>query len=117
MSKNRVEGVYHLSGHEAPRELEGCYKIASIYLLLRFNLPTLDGIVVTEWNKSVAQYVFRFLQERGWKHVVIRTDKKNETGIYMRGGYLCSVEELESEVLYILGGAGLIKNAVFVTLF
>lgn len=97
-----MKGVYHLSGPEAPKELEGYYKISSIYLLHRYRLPTLDGLVIMQWDKSIAEYVFEYLRQKGWKDVVIRTDKKEETGGYIRGGYLCPVEKLEKEVVAIL---------------
>ena len=94
-------GIFALNG-AAPNELTGYNKTLSIFHVIQLGLPTQFGIVVTAWNEKISKCVLHFLESSTWEQVLIRTDKKDETGKYMRGGYLVSRTEVIPEVLSIL---------------
>lgn len=83
-------------------KLNDFWKAKSIAYLDKFGLPTLPAIAITNWNEEVKTELIQICKEKGWNSVVIRTDKKAETGERIpRGGYLTNLDQLSSEITKI----------------
>lgn len=82
--------------------LKGYYKTTSIIYLQMLGMPVLKGMVVTHWDDRVRQSALTFCNAYGLSKLLVRTDKKAETGKYMRGGYIIDIGELDKEVNAIL---------------
>lgn len=101
-------GFYHLHDpsaskmHQALEHLAGYYKTTSMINLRVLGLPVLKGVIVTRWDATVRHFLDSFCESHGFSKLLVRTDKRQETGIYMRGGYLIDVNELDTEVSEIL---------------
>jgi len=79
--------------------LDGYWKAKSTIYLDVLGLPTLKGIAVKAWDEHTKVAVRDYLASRGWKSVVIRSDKQDETGIDIPvGGYLVDVANLDAQV-------------------
>lgn len=97
-----IPGIFNLTTGTAPESLRGYNKMTSVYNVLSLGLPSQRGVVVTYWNSDISKWIDKFLQLESWDFVTIRTDKRNESGNYMRGGYLVSVNDVKNEVQKIL---------------
>jgi len=74
------------------REFAGFNKLESILLFKALSLPTLDAIVLTDFNNET----FEVLRDRyPNKSFIIRTDKREEAKDLPRGGYKSSTENLD----------------------
>lgn len=87
---------------QALDHLKGYYKTTSIIYLRMLGLPVLKGVVVTHWDDWVRQSALTFCNAYGLSKLLVRTDKRAETGKYMRGGYIIDIGELDKEVNAIL---------------
>lgn len=94
--------IFFLEPGPIPLPLQGYNKTTSIFEVLQLGLPTQEGIIITDWNDNVANITQSFLNIKQWNQVLIRTDKKGETGKYMRGGYIISIKEVPAECQRIL---------------
>jgi hypothetical protein len=108
-------GIYPLFNLEKDRlkktllELDGYWKTCSIVYIDQLGLPTLPAIAITTWSQNVKENLTRILKEKNWSSVVIRTDKKKETGENIpRGGYLIEISKLEDEIKHFLNAGRLI---------
>lgn len=83
-------------------KLNDFWKAKSIVYLDKFGLPTLPAIAITNWNEDVKNELIQICKEKGWNSIVIRTDKKAETGERIpRGGYLTNLDQLSLEITKI----------------
>ena len=93
---------------EALDFFQGYNKVVSILYLRMLRLPTLKGLVVWHWDENVQEKVLSIFNS--WRHssFLIRTDKKVETGEYMRGGYIRGVKDLDKEATAILNAGRIV---------
>lgn len=84
--------------HQALEQLAGYYKAISMINLRMLGLPILKGVVVTHWNRMVRHFLDSFCENHGLSKLLLRTDKRQETGVYMRGGYIIDINELDADV-------------------
>ena len=110
---NRI-GFYNFHNLSDSKRLQaldyfsGCYKTLSIIYLRMLDLPVLKGVAVVRWDEYVRQEVLGLFNTWGLSSVLVRTDKKAETGRYMRGGYVTGIGELDKEVNTILGAGRIV---------
>jgi hypothetical protein len=64
------------------------FKIRSWALLKALGLPTLSGIVISEWDTSVPSVIRSFAEIVGAQTLTFRSDREFEIGTYPRGGQL-----------------------------
>lgn len=79
----------------ALNDLEGYNKFMSVLYLCYLGLPTLPGVIVT--NGSGFSAVQSYFANRGETHVLLRTDSRDETGVYPRGGNLIKITRILRE--------------------
>jgi hypothetical protein len=77
-------------------------KLFSWLLLHVARVPTLEGVIVTAWNPSVAAVVKRFASRWPSQSVLLRSDTRLETGRAPRGGYILGGPELEHDARRLL---------------
>ena len=73
-------------------------KIQSWLLLWRLNLPTLKGVIFAGWSPEVESLVRRFANKYGYHALLIRSDRAPETGDYLPGGDIVSLDRLAEAV-------------------
>ena len=97
-------GLLHISSASdreldcAISEMRGYWKVTSMLLLRKLGRPVLDGLLVTAWSPIVLSAVRAFCESGGYEGVLLRHDRKDETGKYPMGGYIVPVEQVEGEV-------------------
>jgi hypothetical protein len=77
-------------------------KLLGWLVLHAAGLPTLPGLIVTEWNPAVARAATRFADRWPSQELLVRSDSPVETGRSPRGGYLVALAELEPEARLLL---------------
>lgn len=95
-------GVYEIRPRKLPNALIDFKKAASIFQVLELGLSTQKGIIVTSWTQEIEAFLNWYIQKHNWDKILIRTDKRHESGKYMRGGYLVNQEEIIGEIVRIL---------------
>ena len=94
-----LTNLTHQDFEKTIRKLENFWKAKSIALLDRFGLHTLSAVAITSWDEKIKQKLVNFCKVNDWNSVVIRTDKKKETGKDIpRGGYLVKISQLDNEI-------------------
>lgn len=94
--------VFDLHTGPVPESMRGYNRASSMFELLQLGLPVLEGIIVTKWSERTREYVAFFLKNKGWRKVLIRSDKRPETDRTIRGGYLINSEAVFSETQRLL---------------
>lgn len=75
--------------------LDGYWKLRSWLYLHVVEVPTLRGVIVHEWDSDAASAVREFACELGVEEVLLRSDGPSESGVYPRGGFNVSIEDLD----------------------
>lgn len=86
----------------ATRRFAQHWKMLSWLYLVAIDIPTLRGVIVTEWNDAARTTVAEFTHRHGVSELLIRSDKAAETGAYPRGGFTVSQGELAERVCWFL---------------
>lgn len=87
---------------EAIADLDGYWKTLSMLYIKKLKLPTLNGIIITSWSKSVDLRLSNFCRDNGYNYLLLRHDKKPEKPPYPRGGYLVKISDLKKEAMKFL---------------
>lgn len=99
MSVYKISNLDEETFINTSKALKGYYKFLSILYLDLLGLPKLDGIIITKWEKDTEENIKSFFKKKSIQKVMIRSDKKNETGKLPRGGYLVDINNMKEEAL------------------
>jgi hypothetical protein len=94
--------VDKVSAKEYIRQFEGYHKLRSWLALFQLGLPTLRGIIVSSWTPQESEAVAGFAEMLGADRLLIRSDRRNESGKYPRGGYNVLLHQLPERVPWFL---------------
>jgi len=76
----------------------GYNKLLSMIYLLALGKPMLEGLVVEDWSDDGEAFIKAFCAERGWRELMLRHDRRNETPKSPRGGYTFPLSQLRLEL-------------------
>ncbi len=77
-------------------------KLLSWLVLGSAGLPTLSGVIVTQWSNDIADSVRLFASELDSDRLLLRSDSSAESGRSPRGGYVVHLDKMETEVVPLL---------------
>lgn len=85
--------------------LDGFWKFWSYVFLTSLNYPTLKGFVLLERGPQSPEEVRSWATANGWSELLIRHDRRDENPTYERGGFLCSLDDIENILTeFMVGG-------------
>jgi hypothetical protein len=79
--------------------LDGFHKAKSVVELRLLGLPTADGVFLKHWSDEARLAMCEFAIDHGCASVLFRHDRRRETHLAPRGGYLVPLQLVESETI------------------
>jgi hypothetical protein len=77
-------------------------KLTSWLLMHAASVPALKGLVIDVWAPSAVQAIHAFASQLDADALLVRSDRRGETGRSPRGGYVVALRDLAGEVRWFL---------------
>ncbi len=94
----QIDAVKPANLIQALDAVRGCLKATSMLWMRSLGLPTLSGVIVSNWSSASAAAVRSFSLKHAYSSLLLRIDKRDERWTKRRGGYILPISQVPGTV-------------------